>query len=217
MSVLRFDKGRGQFIVLAVMYPKRRKCDRAFTLIELLVVIAIIAILAALLLPALAASKARAKRIECINNLKQVSRAFRLWANDNESKYPWQVAAANGGSMDTGDWVDHYRVVSNHFDSTKILVCPTDKERGAAADWASLDGFGTFSFFIGTDSSEGNPESIVAGDRNVTSGQGGFDFKWDSNYGTSVDATWDDKLHVKQGNITLSDGSAHEVRDLQLR
>lgn len=93
---------------------------RAFTLIELLVVIAIIAILAAMLMPALSSAKEAGRRISCLNDLRQLSLAAQMYANDNQGLYPPR--------SETNSWPNQLYV--NYGKTVKMLLCPTDLATG---------------------------------------------------------------------------------------
>ena len=198
--------------------PQRdeRKC--AFTLIELLVVIAIIAILAALLLPALSKAKDQGRDAACINNLRELELGIRLWADDQGDKYPWNVTVANGGSKGSPDWTDNLRACSNQVVNTKILVCPQDvPTRVPASSWATMEGNVNVSYLIGLSFTQERTQDIVVGDYNVIGGGGGLDATWNIYMGSSIDAAWDQKMHILKGYLAMGDGSVNITHTPDLR
>ena len=123
--------------------PLRRD---AFTLIELLVVIAIIAVLAALLLPVLSHAKAQAYRIQCLNNLKQLSLTLAVYTGDNNDLLPANGYGANPVPDVDKLWVmgsEHiypaaftntdyllnpqYALFGDYLRTPKVYKCPADR------------------------------------------------------------------------------------------
>ena len=99
-----------------------RHSTHAFTLIELLVVIAIIAILAGLLLPAIARAKERARRIQCMNSIRQIGLATIAYGNESKDVPPMH--------RDNGKWLWDMPVatvdaLTNHGAARGLWYCPS--------------------------------------------------------------------------------------------
>ena len=167
------------------------------TLLEVVVVIVILGVLISMLLPR-SGAKQKAPRISCINNMKQIGTAYRIWENDNGDKYPTQQAEEFKGmqgilsnSVNAGRFTYlTYAIMQNEMgQSPKIVLCPSDdrtantnfyyglqnapKEKGYT--WPAPTAYGSFdntnvSYFCGVGANDTSPQSVLGGDRNLGNG-----------------------------------------------
>ena len=196
--------------------PPRKRVP-GFTLLELLCVIAIIAILAALLLPTLSQGKAKAQRVSCINNLRESGVAFHSFAHDHNGKFPMAVASDAGGTQEFAQSeltneggpysaFRHFQALSNELVTPKTLICPSDT-RSPAADFGTLKNE-NLSYFTAVTADYNQPNSILAGDRNITNDS--LPNPSELHMDPEQPVRWTPEMHRSKGNLLFSDGRVEQ-------
>lgn len=167
---------------------------RAFTLVELLIVIAIIAILAALLLPTLERTRARARRVQCVSQLRQIGLAFQSFSHDHNSQFPMKLSTNLGGSKEFADAYRHFQALATHLLNPTPLKCPVDLRRTPATNFTHLHD-GNVSYFVNAECEPGDSQSILSGDANLAQAR---------------TLAWNAEMHHLAGNVLFGDGHVEQ-------
>lgn len=193
------------------------------TIVEVAVVFALLGLLSLMLLPALHRPKrTSAGRIKCANSLMQIGLAYKVFANDNDDKFPFLVTNSLAFGNVTQAWL-HFQAMSNELGSAKILMCPSDRERlndmtsdfleGPMATATSLSSKSNraVSVIASLDADETLPNVILSGDRHLVTNRFNLDGRLFLATTNRTSAAWTTNQHDGAGNITLADGSVQQV------
>jgi competence protein ComGC len=187
--------------------------ERAFTRIELMIVLVVIVLLGLVLLPAFDRANHAAAITYCVNNLKQLGTATRIWENDHGKQLP--LVSTNGGAFIWKTYLESAK------DFTLVLICPTD-ERTPAKTIDSIANTNV-SYFCGVVADDAYPQSLLGGDRNLGPGtipDPEYGFSPTNGKGNDVvikgSVCWSKKMHTREvgancGNILLGDGSVQQA------
>jgi type II secretory pathway pseudopilin PulG len=190
---------------------------KAITRKEVIAVIAVLVIGAMMILPELSPRRGRAQRSSCINNLKQIAIALRIWSEDNTNRYPMQIPVRDGGTLELINGPEtfrHFQAMANEVgQNPRVFVCPEDAERKPAESFERGFNNNTLSYFIGIDIVQTNLTMLAVGDRNLSDSEQikhGL-VAWS----TKRTVKWTKGLHTKEGigrgNILLGDGGVKQV------
>lgn len=194
----------------------RRGGEGALSMVELLAITAVVILLVVIFLPAVAGCDGhrKAPRIKCINNLKNVGLAFRIFATDNNDLFPAALMVSNGVDITSIDIPSVYKSLSNELSTPKLLHCSADKQRRAAenfTDFTSDD----VSYFLNLSADETRPGTFLAGDRNLElNGKPVPPGLLILSRNTALGFT--KEIHNRQGNIVMGDGSVQQMSSSRL-
>lgn len=136
---------------------------------------------------------------------------MRIWSNDNGDRFPWAVPAIEGGSLEHATNIQVFRnflPALNELSTPKILTCVEDRNRTRATNWSLFDN-SNLSYFVGLDSDETKPTTILSGDRTISTNGNMTPGVWQ--VASNGPVVWAKGIHGNGcGNIGLADGSVQQ-------
>ena len=188
-----------------------------------MVIVVLLLLLAAVLVPWLTANvslKARAERQKCHNIQRSMALGYRVFANDNDDKFPFATTNLLAGSNDHTLWL-HFQAMSNELGSSSILICPADRERvgnmkrnfGAGMDGLGSAGNAGVSYAASLDANETLPNTILLLDRNLVTNTANMRGNVLLAVSNLASPDWDQRMHKFRGNAALADGSVQQVEN----
>jgi prepilin-type processing-associated H-X9-DG protein len=182
-----------------------------FTIIDVLVVVATLGLLA-VILPALARPRPINRgRMVCINNLRQIGLAFRMWSNDHDDRLPWQDTNVVATSLAP---YEYFLAAKMELNSPKILVCPFDQDRTRTSIFDQSFSDQNVSYFLCLDADQTKPNTLLSGDRSLSTNEmilSGLRTLRDSKQ-----VNWSPGIHEDGGNLGFADGSVQFVTSRSL-
>ena len=182
------------------------------TRIELLIVVVVIVILAGMILPG-GHDREKAKAIKCLNNLKNVGLAYRIWAADNSDFFPFQVSTNQQGALElSNDIVAQFRVLSNELAIPKIVICPSPSSKiQEPTNWTEFSSKNV-SYYVNVGATAKVTNSILSGDIGFTV-DGVPPISGINRIRSHAQISFPKDVHSGVANIVKADGSTARVKN----
>ena len=202
------------------MKTNHRKYDynrQAFTRTELFFVLAGLFVIGLLVIARLGGVSNKAVRINCVNSLRQVGLAFRIWSGDQNDRFPMAMLTNHQGGplyANTDAMFRYFQVMSNELTTPMVLTCSADL-RNPATNFGTGMSSRNISYFINLKADASIPDMFLCGDRSLDNGnlQSNGTMLLSSNQHVFW---WPKPMHHGNGNIAVIDGSVMQLDDSRL-